>query len=64
MTDVAIDPAGEIPAIRCQGRVRVPDGRIGDVVGYCRRLGTESVFVSFSASKTEDFLSTEVVAMA
>jgi hypothetical protein len=34
------------------------------VVGYCRRLGTESVFVSFSASKTEDSLSTEVVAMA
>jgi hypothetical protein len=61
MTKVAIDPAGDVPPARCQGRVRVPDGRIGDVVGYYRQLGTESVFVSFSTSTTEDFLNTEVV---
>jgi len=43
-------------------RVRVPDGRIGAVVGFYRRA-EEVVLVSFSAGTSVEFLVTEVEAL-
>ncbi|HEX7581468.1 MAG TPA: hypothetical protein VF321_00150 [Gaiellaceae bacterium] len=46
-------------AYRDRDRVRVPDGRIGAVVGFYRRA-EEVVLVSFSAGTAVEFLVTEV----
>ena len=43
-------------------RVRVPDGRIGAVVGFYRRT-EDVVLVSFSAGTSVEFLVTEVEAL-
>jgi hypothetical protein len=47
-------------AIEAQDSVRVPDGRIGEVVGfYCREI--ESVLVQFAPGDSGEFLASEVV---
>lgn len=40
-------------------RVRVPDGRIGEVIGFYRRQH-ESVVVLFSSGRSDEFLTTDV----
>jgi hypothetical protein len=40
-------------------RVRVPDGRVGEVIGFYRRQ-PESVVVLFASGRTDEFLTTDV----
>jgi hypothetical protein len=46
-------------AIDAQDRVRVPDGRIGKVIGFYRRQD-ESVLVQFSSGTSSEFLMADV----
>jgi hypothetical protein len=46
-------------AIDAHDRVRVPDGRIGEVIGFYRRQH-ETVVVLFSSGKSDEFLTTDV----
>ena len=46
-------------AIEAHDRVRVPDGRIGEVIGFYRRE-YESVVVLFASGRSSEFLTTEV----
>jgi hypothetical protein len=45
--------------IDAHDRVRVPDGRIGEVIGFYRRQD-ESVVVLFSSGRSDEFLMSEV----
>lgn len=57
------DSSGDVPRLSCQCSVRVPDGRVGTVVGYYRRTA-ESVLVRFAATGScEEFLASVVVAL-
>ena len=40
-------------------RVRVPDGRVGEVIGFYRRQD-ESIVVLFSSGRSDEFLATDV----
>lgn len=40
-------------------RVRVPDGRVGEVIGFYRRQD-ESVVVLFSSGSSDEFLTSDV----
>jgi hypothetical protein len=46
-------------AIEARDTVRVPDGRVGEVVGFYRREH-ESVVVKFASGLTGEFLTTDV----
>ena len=46
-------------AIDTHDLVRVPDGRIGEVIGFYRRQD-ESVFVLFSCGSSDEFLTSSV----
>jgi hypothetical protein len=58
-TPLATSPLHETPRVACHCRVRVPDGRIGTVIGFYRR-DEESVLVSFSSGGSGEFLLTDV----
>ena len=45
--------------IDAHDRVRVPDGRIGEVIGFYRRQN-ESVVVLFSTGRSDEFLTSDV----
>ena len=45
--------------IDAHDRVRVPDGRVGEVIGFYRRQH-ESVVVLFSSGSSAEFLTSEV----
>jgi hypothetical protein len=45
--------------IDAHDRVRVPDGRVGEVIGFYRRQD-ESVVVLFSSGRTDEFLTSDV----
>jgi hypothetical protein len=49
----------DIPAFENHDLVRVPDGRVGEVIGFYKRQEA-SVLVSFSAAVSEEFLMTDV----
>lgn len=51
------DPAPE--RFDAHDRVRVPDGRIGEVIGFYRRQH-ESVVVLFSSGRSDEFLTSDV----
>ena len=55
-------PLFDLRRVAYRDRVRVPDGRIGAVVGFYRRT-EEVVLVSFSAGTSVEFLVTEVEAL-
>lgn len=42
--------------ISAHDRVRVPDGRIGQVIGFYRREYDDSVIVLFSSGRSTEFL--------
>jgi hypothetical protein len=44
-------------------RVRVPDGRIGEVIGFYRRAD-ETVLVQFASGLSDEFLASVVVHVA
>jgi hypothetical protein len=46
-------------SIDAHDRVRVPDGRIGEVIGFYRRQH-ESVVVLFSSGRSDEFLTSDV----
>jgi hypothetical protein len=46
-------------SIAAHDRVRVPDGRIGEVIGFYRRQ-QESVDVLFSCGRSDEFLVSDV----
>jgi hypothetical protein len=46
-------------AIDAQDRVRVPDGRVGEVIGFYRRQ-EESVVVQFPSGASGEFLTSDV----
>ena len=46
-------------SIDAHDRVRVPDGRIGEVIGFYRRQH-ESVVVLFSSGRSAEFLTADV----
>jgi hypothetical protein len=46
-------------AIDAQDRVRVPDGRVGRVIGFYRRQD-ESVLVQFSSGASSEFPTADV----
>lgn len=48
-------------SIDAHDRVRVPDGRIGEVIGFYRRQH-ESVVVLFGSGRTDEFLTSDVKA--
>jgi hypothetical protein len=54
------DTPQEKPTIARYDLVRVPEGRIGSVLGFYRREHAESVLVWFSANECAEFLTTEV----
>jgi hypothetical protein len=58
---LAASPRFEEPQIVNHDRVRVPDGRIGEVVGFYRREDEWAV-VSFSSGMSAEFLVTQVEA--
>lgn len=45
--------------VSCRDRVRVPDGRIGEVIGFYRRTD-ELALVRFPCGRSDRFLATEV----
>jgi hypothetical protein len=45
--------------IDAHDRVRVPDGRVGEVIGFYRRQH-ESVVVLFSSGRSDEFLTRDV----
>jgi hypothetical protein len=45
--------------IDAHDRVRVPDGRIGEVIGFYRRQH-ESVVVLFASGRSDEFLTSDV----
>jgi hypothetical protein len=45
--------------IDAHDRVRVPDGRVGEVIGFYRRQD-ESVVVLFASGRSDEFLTTDV----
>jgi hypothetical protein len=47
------------PPVARHDRVRVPDGRVGRVIGFYRRA-VESVLVSFGPGDAEEFLLPDV----
>ncbi len=59
---LAPNPLNEPLRVACHDRVCVPDGRIGEVIGFYRR-DEESVLVSFSLGAAVEFLTTEVSAL-
>jgi hypothetical protein len=46
-------------SIDTHDRVRVPDGRVGEVIGFYRRQH-ESVVVLFGSGRTAEFLTSDV----
>jgi hypothetical protein len=46
-------------SIDAHDRVRVPDGRIGEVIGFYRRQD-ESVLVLFASGRADEFLTSDV----
>ena len=52
-SDVVPEPIG------AHDRVRVPDGRIGEVIGFYRRQH-ESVVVLFATGRSDEFLTSDV----
>jgi hypothetical protein len=46
-------------SIDAHDRVRVPDGRVGEVIGFYRRE-YETVVVLFSSGRSGEFLTTDV----
>jgi hypothetical protein len=46
-------------SIAAHDRVRVPDGRVGEVIGFYRRQD-ESVVVLFSSGRSAEFLTSDV----
>jgi len=54
-TDALISPE----PIEAHDRVRVPDGRVGEVIGFYRRQH-ESVVVLFSSGGSAEFLTRDV----
>ena len=46
-------------AIDTHDRVRVPDGRLGEVIGFYRRE-QESVLVQFASGGSSEFLASDV----
>ena len=48
-----------VPKVEWRSRVRVPDGRIGKVIGFYRREN-DSVLVRFGSGETAEFLTPEV----
>ena len=49
----------DVQALACHDHVRVPDGRIGEVIGFYRRQD-ESVLVLFSCGSSDEFLTSSV----
>jgi hypothetical protein len=49
----------DVSTVRCRRYVRVPDGRVGKVIGFYRRE-TESVLVRFACGETTEFPTPEV----
>jgi hypothetical protein len=49
--------------IDAHDRVRVPDGRVGEVIGFYRRQA-ESVVVLFASGLADEFLTTDVTQCA
>jgi hypothetical protein len=45
--------------IDAHDHVRVPDGRVGEVIGFYRRQH-ESVVVLFASGRSDEFLTTDV----
>jgi hypothetical protein len=54
-TDGLVNPE----PIDAHDRVRVPDGRVGEVIGFYRRQH-ESVVVLFSSGRSAEFLTRDV----
>jgi hypothetical protein len=52
-------PLDHVPAVTCHDRVRVPDGRIGEVIGFYRRQD-ESMLVWFPSGQSVEFLAPDV----
>ena len=59
ITPLAAYPLHDVTRIAYHDRVRVPDGRVGEVIGFYRRKD-ESVVVRFSPSEFDQFLTLSV----
>ena len=55
ITPLAAYRLDDVTRIVCHDRVRVPDGRIGQVTGFYRRKD-ESVVVTFPSGESDQFL--------
>jgi hypothetical protein len=56
---LAAHPLLSPEAIDAHDRVRVPDGRVGEVIGFYRRQH-ETVLVMFSSGKVDEFPTSDV----
>ncbi|MEY2403660.1 MAG: hypothetical protein QOD38_1211 [Acidimicrobiaceae bacterium] len=56
---LATHPGSAPESFDAHDRVRVPDGRIGEVIGFYRRQD-ESVVVLFSSGRSDEFLTSDV----
>jgi hypothetical protein len=52
-----------IPAVGCHDRVRVPDGRNGEVIGFYRDE-VEQMLVQFDTGGTRRYLPTDLLRLA
>ena len=59
MTPLAAYPLNDVTRIAYHDRVCVPDGRIGEVIGFYRRKD-ESVVVRFPSGESDQFLTPSV----
>ena len=59
ITPLAAYPLHDVTRIAYHDRVRVPDGRVGEVIGFYRRKD-ESVLVRFSSGESDEFLTPDV----
>jgi hypothetical protein len=57
---LAANPLIAPETIDAHDRVRVPDGRVGEVIGFYRRQH-ETVVVLFSSGSSDEFLTSDVV---
>jgi hypothetical protein len=53
-THASDDVSNEAPKMECHDRVSVPDGRVGEVIGFYRRT-SESVLVRFADGASDEF---------
>lgn len=53
-THASADVSNDLPKMECHDRVSVPDGRVGEVIGFYRRM-YESVLVRFPDGESGEF---------